>query len=115
MQLIQFAKYPDSSFIVELDSQLVTLRLTWNEVDQSWYMEVSAGDSAALVGLKLVPNYPIMDACRAESPIAGDFICYRLTAIVPERIDYDALGVTWGLCWLNDAQLKEWMVAYGLG
>lgn len=115
MQLINFNTYPDSTFTVDLGQQIVAIRLTWNEVAQSWYMAVADMAGNEIVGIKVVPSYPLLDCSRAEAPVSGDFICYRKEELAPERIDYDALGTSWGLCWLTDAELAEWMVANGLG
>lgn len=115
MQLIDFDTYPDTTFNVDLELQPVSIRLTWNETSQAWYMAVANTAGVEVVGLKVVPSYPLMDCCRAEAPISGDFVCYRKEELAPARIGYEDLGTSWGLCWLNEAELDQWMVDNGLG
>lgn len=115
MQSIPFdSLVPDCSFSVDLGSKQVDIRLTWNDTAQSWYMEVGYNNQVMIAGMALVPNWLLMNGSKASGPVEGDFICTRLSSLAPDKIGYADLGVTWGLCWMNETELTAWKVFYGL-
>ena len=104
----------DQILRIQLDTQLVELRLVWNTRSERWALSVS-GAFGELLNLHVVPDWPLLRGREASTSFEGDFLVRRLTAAAPERIGYGDLGTVWGLCWLTPAEKDTWAVFDGLG
>lgn len=104
----------DQSFKIRLGSELVTLSLTFNTRAGFWYLDVQNEAQESLTSLKVVPNWPLMREYAGFKPIQGDFFVFPLNNSAPISVDYDSLGVSWGLYWATEEEYAEWAVNYGL-
>lgn len=108
-------KSADQKFQVLIPEQIVlTIRLYWNTRSSAWFIDVE-GYTSELVGIKVVPRYPLLRNKDAVSPIFGDLIVVNLTTLKTDFSEYSALGNTWGLFWITPEEVKTWEARNGLG
>ncbi len=117
MILIPFDPMASADQIVRIQpgNQLIQMRLMWNVRSNFWTMDIS-GDFGKVLGLKLVPDWPILRGREATSLLEGDFIVRPLTKEVVGRdsVAYEDLGVKWGLLWMTPDEKDAWEAFYGL-
>lgn len=106
----------DQTVSVLTPEQLVmTLRLVWSERAKAWDIFVSS-DNGELGMFRITERFPILYEHRVISPIKGDIIVLPLSEGKGKPLsDYDALGDSWGLFYINENDLKAWEKANGLG
>ena len=93
----------------------MTLRLVWSERAKAWDIVVSS-DNGELGMFRITERFPILYEHRAISPIKGDIIVLPLSEGKGKPLsDYDALGDSWGLFYIDENDLKTWEKANGLG
>ena len=89
----------------ELDGELYTLELLWNERDAAWYLSV--GDIAgALIasGIKLVPNWPLLRKVVDARRPAGEIMALDTTG---EGLTRDNLGSAVRLIYIDAESVAE--------
>jgi hypothetical protein len=97
------------------DGTTVDIRIIWNSRSEWFYADITY-DNVTLYGVKLVPGFPLLYQYHGEIDIPGDFLVLPITADARATgIQYDDLGVTWFLYWLNDSEIEAWRSARGLG
>lgn len=96
------------SQIIEIDNTLVTLKLTYNVRNESWFMDVET-DNASIYDIRLVTNFPLLDQYKYKFPeLAGDFFVQRVTSNISDDITYDELGLGFGLFYYVQSELESW-------
>lgn len=80
------------SFQVPLDGVVYTLRLIFNDRDQSWFMTIAdSEDNIMRAGIKLVTDHDLLRLWREATRVAGNIIALDTTGD-RLRADIDDLG-----------------------
>ena len=104
----------DNTQTITIEKNRIRIRLVWNVRSNRWIMRLSSGDFV-IDGLPLILDYPIIRNHKSFFPILqGDFFCFNKTRIVND-INYNNLGDSIGLYYLNGVELSEWEARNGLG
>lgn len=104
----------DQILRIAVGGQNAKLRLFWNVRSEHWCMDLS-GSFGEVLGLKLVPDWPLLRSRESVSTFEGDWIVRALTANLPDQtIRYSDLGVVWGLLWMTPDEKNAWEAKYGL-
>lgn len=105
----------NQEFKIRLGSEMATILLRWNPRAGFWGITVTNEAQDTLKAMKVVPNWPLMREYNGSQPISGDFIVLPLSSTAIEPVDYDQLGVDWGIFWATDSEVLEWEEDNGLG
>ena len=66
---------PNQQMSVALDGVEFILRLFWNDRDESWYIDVSAGDGTPIwMGSRVATGVPILHQCVHARRPAGELV-----------------------------------------
>lgn len=105
----------DFTQVVELDGVNVTLRLMYNTRSESWVLQLNTANYS-LNGIKLVKNFPLLWKHKALFPeLPGDFIVWKISDDININVlDYDNLGLYFGLFYISASELQEWKDLYGI-
>lgn len=100
---------------IELEDQLVTIKIVYNIRIGSFFLTFTAGD-VTLYGIKIVQNWPLLRQSKAflSSVFAGDFLAKRDVEIIDEDITYDNFGNGWNLYYITSEELTEWEDSNGI-
>jgi hypothetical protein len=61
VRLIPTESYPDTTQQCDLDGVTYSLRLKWNQRDESWHLDLSTLDGVPIaMGVKLVTRFPLL-------------------------------------------------------
>lgn len=99
---------------ISLGGQELLLRIQWNGRAGFWFMDCDDQQGHVIYSRKLVPLLPIYRSHRALLPIVGDFVLIPEAQGVPEYPDFNGLGVTHNLYWLNADELIAWEDSLGI-
>lgn len=100
---------------VTLDSYAVTLRIMWNVRSQFWEMRVTNANEDMVSGIKMVPNWPLLNQHKALMPIPGDFLLIREDPYAGEFPTFDNLGSLFNLYYLDADEVATWKALNGVG
>jgi hypothetical protein len=100
---------------IDLESVNVEIRLMYNTRTESWMMQLKT-DNYEINGIKLVKNFPLLWKHKALFPeVIGDFIVKKISDDINiNDLNYDNLGIYFGLFYITQAELEEWKVYYGI-
>jgi hypothetical protein len=98
---------------IELGGQLVQLRIVWNSRAECYFLEFTDENGDILQGIKMVPNWPLLDWHRGSIVFNGDLILIQTDAEAGNTVTYDNLGNGWGLMYMTIAELILWKEANG--
>lgn len=94
-------------FDIELAGDIWHLLFSWNAREEVWYMDIQDQDqNNILLGIKIVPNYLLLDQYKSYALPAGEFICWDLKQ-TPETgtLDFDTFGKRYQLLFFSDEEL----------
>jgi len=99
---------------IELNGQLVTLRLTYNIRNEFFSLRFTDPDGVQLSGMKLVPNFLLLRPHLPFINFSGDLMVVKDDASLGDEITYDNLGAGWNLYYLTEAEAEAWGTANGM-
>jgi len=105
----------DFQYSIDLDNVSVQLRFTYN-VRSGYFRMNIATENYSLYGLKMVPDYPLLDNHKALFPeLLGDIIITQVNRL-DEQIDctFDNLGTDFKVYYYNADELASWKANNGI-
>ena len=93
---------------IDLGGQMVTMRFEWNTRAGAWFLHISDDLGNTMLGVKLVPNWPIFKHYRNAKPITGDIILLPVDDSVNWPPTYDEMGVKWFPFWIDEENANTW-------
>lgn len=108
-----------TSRFVTTDGTPVLFTLRWNDRSAHWFLDVTQtlpdGSATSFTGVKLTPNYPVLQDVKNLFSFPGDFILLPTQpSLLATPIGYLDLGTSWFMCWISDAEAASWRSANGL-
>lgn len=89
--IIPIKDNPNHTLLIELESIIYKLGFKFNTVGLFWTLDIwTEDDVLLLVGIKMVPNYPLIFSHKKKLLPQGDFICE--TSDVSARIVRDSFS-----------------------
>ena len=106
----------DQTFRVLIPERMViSLRLVWNTRASAWFITISS-ERGEIGAFRVVERWPILFSHKALSPIDGDIIALPLSDGKGKPLsEYDALGESWGLFWIDENDLADWEASNDMG
>jgi hypothetical protein len=100
---------------IDLENVNVEIRLLYNTRTETWMMRLKT-DNYELDGLRLVKNFPLIWRHKAVFPeVIGDFIVLKISDDINiNDLDYDTLGVYFGLFYITQEELEQWKTNNGI-
>jgi hypothetical protein len=96
---------------IELNGVLFTLLFYWNSRDTAWYMSIYSGEVPILTGIKLVPQYLLLNQYRSlpNLPNGDFFIVDNDKSGGQGSITYDNIGLDsrFSLVFLTSEELEN--------
>lgn len=93
---------------IELNEQLVELRIVYNIRIGFFFLTFTDQNGNTLNGIKMVPNWPLMDWHRGTLEFEGDLIIRQVDDEAGDLITYDNFGNGWNLTYLTIAEVDTW-------
>ena len=93
---------------IELGSQLVQIHIRFNSRVGFFFLTFTDQNENVLNGIKIVPNWPLMDWHRGTLEFEGDLIVRQVDDEAGDSITYDNFGNGWNLTYLTVAEVAEW-------
>lgn len=79
MQIIPFKQPAQWQEQIELDRIIYILVFTWNALNEFWTMDIyNRNEDPIILGIKIVPNYPLLRAYTAVEKPPGEIICQNI-------------------------------------
>lgn len=79
MQIIPFKEPSNWKEQIELSGVIFVLEFTWNALNEFWVMNIFNRDEEPIIyGIKLVPNYPLLEAYTVFGKPEGEIICQNI-------------------------------------
>ena len=73
-----------------LDGELFVLEFTWNALNEFWVMDIyTREEDPILLGIKIVPNYPLLSAYSMPEKPKGEIICQNVVSDTGEIERFD--------------------------
>jgi hypothetical protein len=93
---------------IELGLQLVQIRITWNSRVEFFFLNFTDQNGNELNGVKIVPNWPLLDWHRGTLEFVGDLIVRKTDEEAGDEITYNNFGNGWNLTYLTAAEVAAW-------
>lgn len=79
MQIIPFKEPSNFKEQIELTGVIFVLEFTWNALNEYWVMDIYSRDEAPIIlGIKIVPSYPLLAAFTVLEKPAGEIVCQNI-------------------------------------
>lgn len=100
---------------IELGSQLVQVHITFNTRigDGFFFLEFTDQNENVLKGIKITPNWLLMDWHRGTLEFVGDLIVRKVDDEAGDLITYDNFGDGWNLTYFTVAEVAAWKTDNG--
>lgn len=64
---------------IELEDAIYILNFTWNALNEFWVMDIyNRNDLPLILGIKIVPNYPLLSPYTVFGKPAGEIVCQNV-------------------------------------
>ncbi len=93
---------------IELGGQLVQIRITWNSRNEFFHMTFTDQNENILRGIKMVPDWPLMDWHRGSLEFEGDLIVVKTDEEAGNEITYNNFNNGWDLFYYTIAEVNMW-------
>lgn len=104
----------DSIQTIELNNQIVVLRITYNSRNEFFHLRFTDPDGVQLRGLKMVPDFPLMKRHQALINFSGDLILVKDDQSAGDIVTYENFGNGWNLYYFTEEEVEAWEVTNGL-
>lgn len=96
-------------FTANLNNEIFRLQFHWNSREEIWYMSIlDSNEILILSGVKLVPNYDIIDRYRYLPGMPkGRFVLSRLPGNPDTRVTFENFGVSFILIFFTDEEVEN--------
>lgn len=107
MLIIPFRDPAQWTMQIELDNIVYFLTFTWNALNEFWTMDIADSDQIPLiVGIKVVPNYPLLQAFTVFGKPPGEIICQNVVN-APDTISRYDIGQKFELVYYSEGELQS--------
>lgn len=99
---------------IEMDSRLFHLAFSWNDREESWYMDIMDSKREPIInGIKMVINYNLLLQYRAYRELPqGSMILYDAQQDpVNSQVTFDNFGKRYQLIFLTNEELRAGAVS----
>jgi hypothetical protein len=118
MRLIETFQEQSADFVqvVELDEIIVSLRLTFNVRNETWFINeyLETETEKALYGIKVTKEFPLIWPLKTQIDLPGDFMVIKRDEDVEDEITYDNFNNGWDLFYLTQEEVNTWFSENGL-
>lgn len=91
---------------IQLTGVLYFLTFTWNALNEFWIMDIANSDEEPLIlGIKIVPDYPLLAAFTVEGMPQGEIICQNVVNS-PDEITRFAMSQKFALVYYEPLELE---------
>ena len=96
---------------IELDNIVYFLSFAWNALNEFWTMDIANSDQDPLiVGIKIVPNYPLLAAFTVFGKPPGEIICQNVVN-APDTISRFDMSQKFELIYYFEGELEALIAA----
>lgn len=75
---------------IELSGTIFILEFKWNALNEFWVMNIySSTNDPIILGVKIVPNYSLLDQYIVEGRPLGDIVCLNIVGSQDEISRFD--------------------------
>jgi hypothetical protein len=107
MLIIPFKEPAQWQEQIELDGLNYIFVFTWNALNEFWTMDLYNRDEEPLVqGIKIVPNYPLLQAYTFIGKPPGEIICQNVVN-APQEIKRFDMAQKFQLVYYAEGELEE--------
>lgn len=99
---------------IELNGQLVQLRIKYNTRVDFFFLDFTDQDGNVVYGLKIVPDFILLDQHRGFVEFEGDLIVLKTDENTGNDITYDNFGNGWDLYYMTPDEVTQWRTDSGL-
>ena len=92
---------------IQLDNVIYFLNFTWNALNEFWVMNIlNRNEEPLILGIKIVPNYPLLSTYTVDGMPAGNIICQNIVN-TPEEIKRFDIGQKFELVYYFEGELES--------
>lgn len=106
-------KSADFTQEIELGGQLIEIHIVYNIRIGHFFLEFTDQEGSVLKGIKIVPDWLLMDWHRGTLNFSGDLVVRQTDDEAGDLITYDNFGNGWALTYLTAAEVITWKVENG--
>ncbi|MHA2367085.1 MAG: phage baseplate plug family protein [Candidatus Hodarchaeales archaeon] len=96
------------------NGESVRMRIVNNSRTDFFTLSIADQNDHAIDGIKIVPNWLLLDQFKAFSDLTGDFIVLKVDEEAGDEITYDNFGIGYTLNYLTAEEVQYWRDANGL-
>ncbi len=98
----------DSIEEIELDGQLVQLRIVYNIRNEFFHLRFTDQNNNIIYGIKIVPNWLLLEWHKGFTDFKGDLVILKAEEGAGNIITYDNFGNGLGLFYMDETEVNEW-------
>jgi len=98
---------------INLGGQLVELRIIFDIRNQSFHLEFTDQNSNQILGIKMVPNWLLLDSHKGFTDFIGDLLILKTNEDAGDEITFDNLDNGWALNFLTPDEVSVWKTDNG--
>lgn len=98
----------DNIQTIDLNGQIVTLRVVYNIRNSFFHLRFTDPEGGTLLGIKIVPNWLLLDQRKALINFEGDLIIQKVDLEAEDVITYENFGSGWVLRYLDPQEVSDW-------
>ena len=99
---------------INLNNQFVKIRLVFNSRVNCWFMDFTDSINITVYGIKIVPDFPLLQAHKAYLSFSGDLMVFKTNLQVEDIITYDNLNSGQAFLYLTSDEVNLWKANNGL-
>jgi hypothetical protein len=96
------------------NGESVRMRLVNNSRSDYFTLSIADQNNNALDGIKIVPNWLLLDQFNGNIDLSGDFIVLKVDDEAGDEITYDNFGIGFTLNYLSAEEADLWRQVNGL-
>ena len=91
---------------IQLDNIVYFLNFTWNGLNEFWTMDIlNRNEEPLILGIKIVPNYPLLSTYTVEGMPPGNIICQNIVNTTDEIKRFD-IGQKFEMVYYFEGELE---------
>lgn len=92
---------------ITLTGVVFIFEFKWNSLNEFWVMNIYDSEEIPLIlGIKIVPNYPLLDQYSVAGMPSGEIICQNIVA-TPDSISRFDMSQKFELVYYEDGEIQE--------
>jgi hypothetical protein len=96
------------------EDESVRMRIVYNSRSGYFTMSIADQNNVALDGIKIVPNWLLLNQFKGFVDLSGDFIVLKVDEDADSEITYDNFGIGYTLNYLTEDEVNQWKEANGI-